>query len=172
MPFQTNIDSSTLPETQQQLLNEILKVLSMPSIPYVFPAYIGLPPYQETKNDLLYQILMKLSGGGAGGNVFYNKLEIRPTDPPNTLYHLPAKCLITDVIIKTENNGTLRLYASDLGGVEPDVDIVSEQTYISGQRETTASTIEIVHATEVKGSGTALGLPTLWIDIFYTTTTI
>lgn len=56
--------TSDLSNTQTQLLNEILKVLSMPNpAAYVFPAYIGLPPYNDTKDDILYQILLKLVGG-------------------------------------------------------------------------------------------------------------
>lgn len=58
-------------DTQTQLLNELVNVLNMPpNTPYVFPAYIGLPPYHDTKNDLLYQILIKMvdnAGTGGGG---------------------------------------------------------------------------------------------------------
>lgn len=170
MLFTTNIDSKTLPETQQQLINEILKFLTMPG-PYVFPAYIGLPPYHETKNDLLYQILMILSGGGGsgGGGGAFNVLQVRTTDPINKTYPLPAKCLVLFVVLKFIENTDYEIIAGD--GTHPNKILVPLQSYIANEPQSSAPTIYIEWASEIKlqASGLADGISA---DIFYTTSTI
>lgn len=128
--------------------------------------------YKSQMDDILYAILLKLSGGGGGGGtVIWGRLQIRPTDAPGTLYELPEKCFISHAILKSEVTAEFSLEANN--------SVPGEEVYLFPvtifdahipKVETFAPVIYVPTASKITKSGFA---PTeLSADIFYTTTTI
>lgn len=108
-------------------------------------------------------------GGSGGGGGNFNILTVRPTDPLLKIYPLPAKCLVLFVVVKFATNSDYEIIAGD--GTHPNTIIVPIQSYIANEPQSSAPTVYIEWASEIKlqASGQADGISA---DIYYTTSTI
>lgn len=111
------------------------------------------------------------SGSGAGVANWY-RLQIRSTDPPGTIYNLPAKSFVTHIIVNSE---TVKNFAINADNSVPAdlVTLVPDQLYDPNhiaRVETFAPAIYVEPATKIVLEGAADTLTN--VDIFYTDTTI
>lgn len=125
-------------------------------------------------SDWFIDLLLKFGTISASNNngatvATWRCLKIRTTDINGTIYNLPAKSLITHIIVRSVSGNSvgIQLYKPLTGTL---IDLIPNTAYSVNGVETFAPAAFIEVATQVQLFGT--GFLDSNVDIFYTTTTV